>query len=131
LIYNNRVLRTGNEALQIQNLGDGSEVHHNVFGFAALHWRDNGLGKYQDNKAQVQVRQGVISLHHNLFFGGASNLLNFFSGPEAGDGGRTVTFSDNYFADTLSLGGYFGAPRVPTRPIRSPGTCSAGSISGI
>lgn len=107
-VYNNRIVRTGNEALQIQNLGEGTEVHHNVFAFAALHWRDNGLGKYQDNNAQVQVRQGTITLHHNVFLGGASNLLNFFSGPEAGDGGRSVTYSESYFADTLSLGGYFG-----------------------
>jgi hypothetical protein len=107
-IYNNRIIRAGNEALQIQNLGDGTEVHHNVFAFAALHWRDNGLGKYQDNNSQVQVRQGTMSLHHNIFLGAASTFLNFFSGPEAGDGGRNVTFSDNYFADTLSLGGYFG-----------------------
>ncbi|MFT3775040.1 MAG: right-handed parallel beta-helix repeat-containing protein [Minicystis sp.] len=107
-IYNNRFIRTGNEALQIQNLGDGSEVKNNVIAFAALHWRDNGLGQYQDNNAQVQVREGTIVLHHNIFMGGASNLLNFFSGPEAGDGGRHVTFHDNYFADTLSLGGYFG-----------------------
>jgi hypothetical protein len=107
-IYNNRVVRAGNEALQIQNLGDGVEVHHNVFAFAALRWRYNDLGKYQDNNSQVQVRQGTINLHHNIFVGAAASLLSFFSGPEAGDAGRTVTFSENYFADTLSLGAYLG-----------------------
>jgi hypothetical protein len=107
-VYNNRIIRTGNEGLQVQNLGDGTDIHHNTIAFAALHWRDNGLGKYQDNNSQVQVREGKIALHHNIFMGGASNLLNFFSGPEDGDGGRDVTFNDNYFADTLSLGGYFG-----------------------
>src|SRR5207248_3040220 len=105
-IYNNRIIRTGNEALQIQDLGDGTDVHHNVIAFGALHWRDNGLGKYQDNNAQVQTREGAIALHHNIFMGGASTLLSFFSGPEPGDAGRNVTFHDNYFADTLSLGGY-------------------------
>lgn len=107
-VYNNRIVRTGNEGLQIQNLGDETEVHHNTIAFAALHWRDNGLGKYQDNNSQVQVREGKIALHDNVFMGGASNLLSFFSGAEAGDGAREVTFQDNYFADTLSLGGYFG-----------------------
>ncbi|APR74783.1 carbohydrate binding domain protein [Minicystis rosea] len=107
IIYNNRIIRTGNEALQIQNLGDGTEVHHNVVAFAALHWRDNGLGKYQDGNSQVQVREGTVSLHHNVFMGGAGLLLSFFSSPETGDGARQVTFSNNYFADTLSLGGYF------------------------
>src|SRR4029078_6806185 len=66
-IYNNRIIRTGNEALQIQDLGDGTDVHHNVIAFAALHWRDNGLGMYQDNNAQVHTRAGTIALHHNIF----------------------------------------------------------------
>jgi hypothetical protein len=105
-IYNNRIIRTGNEALQVQDLGDGSEVHHNAILFGALHWRDNGLGKYQDGNAQVLAREGNIAFHHNLFVGGSALLLSFFSAPEPGDGGRHVIFSDNYFADTLNLGGY-------------------------
>jgi len=105
-IYNNRILRTGNEALQIQDLGDGSDVHHNTIAFAALHWRDNGLGKYQDGNTQVLVREGNIAIHHNVFVGASALLLSFFSSPEPGDGPRHVTFHDNYFADTLNLGMY-------------------------
>lgn len=105
-IYDNRIVRTGNEPLQIQDLGDGSEIHHNVFAYGALHWRDNGLGHYQDNNAQVLVRSGNVSLHHNVFVGGSGTILSFFSAPEEGDGPRHVTFRDNYFADTLSLGAY-------------------------
>ncbi len=52
-IYNNRILRTGNEALQIQDLGDNSHVHHNTFISGGLHWFDNGLGRYQDNNYQA------------------------------------------------------------------------------
>src|SRR4029453_11362223 len=44
-IYNNRFVRTGNEALQVQDIGDKSEIRNNVVAFAALHFRDNGLGK--------------------------------------------------------------------------------------
>jgi len=29
-IYNSRIVRSGNEGLQIQDLGDGSHVHHNT-----------------------------------------------------------------------------------------------------
>jgi len=105
-VYNNRIVRTGNEGLQIQNLGDGTEVKNNTIAFAALHWRDNGLGKYQDGNSQVLAREGKIALHHNVFLGGAGLLLSFFGGPETGDAGRHVTYHDNYFADTLSLGGY-------------------------
>ncbi|MHB8878792.1 MAG: right-handed parallel beta-helix repeat-containing protein, partial [Myxococcaceae bacterium] len=106
-VYNNRIVRSGTEALQIQNLGPGTEVHHNVIAFGAIDWR-NAFQLYQDNNTQMQLRSGVINVHHNVFMGAAASLLSFFSGPEAGDPGRTVTFTDNYFADTLNLGIYFG-----------------------
>lgn len=105
-VYNNRLIRTGNEALQIQQLGEASHVHHNVMAFAALHWLDNDLGAYQDNNAQVQTRAGTILVEKNIFLGGAGTLLSFFSGPEAGDAGRSVTFQDNYFAESSDLAGY-------------------------
>lgn len=104
--HDNRLIRCGNEPLQLQDLGDGSEIHHNVMAYGALHWRDNHLGKYQDGNAQVLVREGKVDFHHNVFVGGAGTLLSFFSSPQSGDGPRHVTFRDNYFADTLNLGGY-------------------------
>ncbi|MCE9672094.1 carbohydrate-binding protein [Myxococcus stipitatus] len=106
-VYNNRLVRTGTESLQLQNLGDGTEVHHNVFAFGAIDWRAAFQG-YQDNNSQAQVRAGHIRFHHNVFVGGAAALLNFFAGPETGDLPLNVEFSDNYFADTLWLGIYFG-----------------------
>ncbi|MCP3100262.1 carbohydrate-binding protein [Myxococcus sp. K15C18031901] len=106
-VYNNRLVRTGTESLQIQNLGDGTEVHHNVFAFGAIDWRAAFQG-YQDNNSQAQVRAGHIRFHHNVFVGGAASLLNFFVGPEAGDLPLNVEFTDNYFADTLWLGIYVG-----------------------
>ncbi len=105
-IYNTRILRTGNEALQIQDLGDGSHVHDNVFAGGGLHWLDNGLGRYQDNASQILVRDGTIEIDHNVFLDGAGTLVSFFSSPEPGDGDRHVTFHDDYFSDTLDLGIY-------------------------
>jgi len=107
-VYNNRFVRTGNEALQIQDIGPGSEIHHNVMAFAALHWRDNELGDYQDGNAQIAIREGEVSFHHNVFVGGASALGSFWSQPQAGDGPRTVTFHDNYLADVRNRAFYFG-----------------------
>jgi hypothetical protein len=104
-IYNNRIVRTGSEALQIQDLGEGSHVHHNVFAYGALHWLDN-FGKYQDGCLQILVREGNVEFDHNVSLGGAGTFLSFFSSPEDDDGPRHVTFHDNYFADTRSLGGY-------------------------
>lgn len=107
-IYNNRFVRTGNEALQVQDLGPGSEIHHNVMAFAGLNWRFNGLGAFQDNNAQIVTREGDIAIHHNVFMGGAGTLVSFWSGPQEGDGARQVTFSENYVADGRNLGVYFG-----------------------
>jgi len=104
-IYNNRIVRTGSETLQIQDLGDGSRIHHNVFAYGALHWLDN-FGQYQDGCLQILSRQGKTEFDHNVAVGGAGTFLSFFSSPEAGDGPRNVDFHDNYFADTRSLGGY-------------------------
>lgn len=106
-VYNNRVLRTGTEAMQLQNLGDGSEVHHNVFAWGALDWRA-AFGSFQDNASQLQFRRGTVRVHHNVVMGGAAALGNYFFSTEPGDTGRSVVIEDNYFADTLSLGLYFG-----------------------
>jgi len=104
-IYNNRIVRTGSETLQIQDLGEGSRIHHNVFAYGALHWLDN-FGQYQDGCLQILSRQGKTEFDHNVSLGGAGTFLSFFSSPESGDGPRNVIFHDNYFADTRSLGGY-------------------------
>ena len=107
-IFNCRLLRTGNEALQIQDLGDGSHVHHNVFASGGLHWLDNGLGRYQDNTTQVLTRAGQVEIDHNVFVDGAGSWLNSFYAPEPGDGPMQVAYHDNYFANTLSLGVWVG-----------------------
>ena len=73
-VYNNRVLRTGTETAQLQNLGDGTQVHHNVFAFGAIDWRAAFSG-YQDNGSQTSVRAGTISFHHNVIMGGAQSLV--------------------------------------------------------
>ena len=93
----------------IQNLGDGSHVHDNAIVHAGLHWRDNGLGAYQDHNSQVQMRSGTITVERNVIIGAASPLLSLFRGAETNDGEVQVTFQDNYFAETRSgFAGYFG-----------------------
>ena len=104
-VYNNRIIRTGTETLQIQDMGEGSRIHHNVLAFGALHWLD-AFSQYQDGNVQALVREGTVEFDHNIIIGGAGTFLSFFSSPQSGDGARNVTFHDNYWADTRSLGGY-------------------------
>lgn len=105
-IYNCRILRAGNEALQIQDLGDGTRIHHNTFISGGLHWLDNGLGRYQDSNTQISTRSGTIEFDHNVFIDGAGTLISFFSAPQTGDGDRHVSFHDNYLSDAIDLGMY-------------------------
>lgn len=108
-VYNNRFVRTGNEALQIQNLGDGSHVHHNAIVHAGLHWRDNGLGAYQDHNSQINMRENDVVVENNVFIGSAAPLLSFWRGEEAGDAPLVAVLRNNYFAETRAgFAGYFG-----------------------
>jgi hypothetical protein len=113
-IYNCRILRTGNEALQIQDLGDGTHVHDNTIISGGLHWFDNGLGRYQDNLSQISTREGTIEIDHNVFIDGAGSLVSFWSQPQGDDGDRHVSFHDNYFGNAASIGVYLGGEAAAT-----------------
>jgi hypothetical protein len=107
-IYDNRFIRTGTEALQVGQLGDGADIHHNVLGPAAIRWR-SAFQKYQDGNVQYGQRYGSSSFHHNVVIGTGDLFVEFFPTVVDGDprsASDTVTFSDNYFADT-SLGGVY------------------------
>jgi len=107
-IYDNRMLRTGTEALQIGQQGDGVDVHHNVLGPGAVRWR-SAFARYQDGNVQYGQRYGSGKFHHNVVVGTGDLFVEFFPTVVEGDAhaaGDTVTFSDNYFSDTSSGGVY-------------------------
>jgi hypothetical protein len=107
-IYDNRILRTGTEALQVGQLGSGCEVHHNVLGPAAVRWR-SAFQKWQDGNVQYGQRYGSSSFHHNVVIGTGDLFVELFPTRVEGDPraqGATVSFADNYFADTSSSGAY-------------------------
>lgn len=106
-VYDNRLLRTGTEALQVGQLGEGCEVDHNVLGPAALRWR-SAFEPYQDGNVQYGQRHGSSSFHHNLVIGTGDLFVEFFPTHVDGDArgaNDTVSFTDNYFADTAAGGG--------------------------
>ena len=107
-IFDNRILRTGTEALQIGQQGDGVDVHHNVLGPGAVRWR-SAFAQYQDGNVQYGQRWGSGKFHHNIVIGTGDLFVEFFPTVVAGDqraAGDTVVFSDNYFSDTSSGGVY-------------------------
>jgi hypothetical protein len=107
-IYDNRFVRTGTEALQIGQQGDGCEVHHNVLGPGAVRWR-SAFAQYQDGNVQYGQRYGSGSFHHNIVLGTGDLFVEFFPTVVAGDphgADDAVSFTDNYFSDTSSSGVY-------------------------
>jgi hypothetical protein len=107
-IYDNRFLRTGTEALQVGQLGDDCEIHHNVLGPGAVRWR-SAFADYQDGNVQYGQRYGNSSFHHNIVIGTGDLFVEFFPTVVDGDSRKpddTVTFADNYFSDTSASGVY-------------------------
>ena len=108
--YNNRILRTGTELLQVGQLGPGNDIHHNVFALGALDWKAP-FQPWQDNASQVGVRHGSADIHHNVFMGAADSLLSFFGQLETEDGtlpGDVVHVHDNYYSHGRCRGAYLG-----------------------
>lgn len=107
-VYDNRFLRTGTEALQIGQQGDGCEVDHNVLGPGAVRWR-SAFDHYQDGNVQYGQRYGSGKFHHNIVIGTGDLFVEFFPTVVDGDpraATDTVSFTDNYFSDTSSGGVY-------------------------
>jgi hypothetical protein len=107
-IYDNRFLRTGTEALQIGQQGDGLSVHHNVFGPGAVRWR-SAFQQYQDGNVQYGQRYGSGAFHHNIVVGTGDLFVELFPTVVDGDAraaGDKVSFTDNYFSGSSSGGVY-------------------------
>ncbi|MEM7480935.1 MAG: right-handed parallel beta-helix repeat-containing protein [Acidobacteriota bacterium] len=107
--FNNRIVRTGTEAVQLGQLGGGSEIHHNVFVWGALDWK-SPFQPFQDNNGQLSSREGSVEIHHNVFIGGASKFFILFNQVVAGDTHLPTDrfhLHDNYFSHSRHFGAYF------------------------
>lgn len=113
-IYNNRILRTGTEALQLGQLAGKNKIHHNVIGPAAIDWRA-AFNQYQDSNLQVGIREGETSVYNNIFIGAANSMISMFTSNLAGDSTQDnvgFRFSDNYLSGMRFLGLYQNATTV-------------------
>jgi len=107
-INNNRILRTGTEAIQLGQLAGNTQVYNNVFGPAAIDWRA-AFQAYQDNNFQIGLREGHLEVHNNIFVGSAGSMISFFAADINGDSTTDnvgATFRDNYFTGMRNLGMY-------------------------
>lgn len=119
-IYNNRILRTGTEAIQLGQLGGNNEIHHNVFGPAAIDWRAS-FQDFQDNNFQINIREGHSDVHHNIFIGSAGAMVSMFSAQVSGDSTANnvgVTMRDNAFFFMRNLGLYLNNVVLPDMSFR-------------
>ncbi|AUX28956.1 MULTISPECIES: right-handed parallel beta-helix repeat-containing protein [Sorangium] len=107
-VYDNRFLRTGTEALQVGQLGSDCEIHHNVLGPGAVRWR-SAFDHYQDGNVQFGQRYGSSTFHHNIVIGTGDLFVEVFPtrvDQDPRSPGDTISFTDNYFADTSLSGVY-------------------------
>lgn len=104
-LYNNRVIRSGTEAIQIGNLGGEVHIHNNVFALSAVHWKD-AFQPWQDGNLQVGIRSGNLTIEDNLFIGAAGNMLFSSAQQVSGDSyppSSTILIRRNYFSSTRNL----------------------------
>lgn len=99
--YNNRIIRSGTEGLQLSNMGDGVHIHHNVVILNALDWK-NPFQRYQEGCFQYSARDGKASIHDNIFIGGSGNLFLVQFSAAVGEtltpGEDEVHIYQNYFS---------------------------------
>lgn len=111
-VYNNRILRSGNEGLQLGQLSTNCIIENNVV-HAAFNWR-SPFGEYQDNNLQLGLRNGNIIVRNNLMINGGEKWGNFFTNAIAGATALSdnIDISNNVFLYCRGpFGIYFGQTR--------------------
>ncbi len=118
--YNNRVVRSGTEIFQLGQIGEGSEVHNNVFFLGALDWK-NPFQNFQNNATQLAPRTGSFSFHHNIVIGAAASWINFLGIDVASDPHppeALVEIADNYYSHSRHFGAYVARMTQPGMRVR-------------
>ncbi|MDF7823179.1 DUF5011 domain-containing protein [Pontiellaceae bacterium B12227] len=114
-LRNNISAFTGAEALQTDNLAEGSVIENNVSLGSATFYRHPFQARYQDNQHQLSFVEGNITVQNNIFAGTHGSLHNFRY-RDANSGtvtGRTdpspdkpVTMQNNFYGFGRTTMGY-------------------------
>ncbi|MBT1703368.1 hypothetical protein KK060_08765 [Fulvivirgaceae bacterium PWU20] len=103
-IYNGIITRTAAEALQLQHLIGGADIHHVTIRAADVRWR-NEFRAGQDTGIQWSVDAGDNKLHHIILDGyGSVGLVPF--GSNVMPIGGTSRVSNVLFSNGLDIGVY-------------------------
>lgn len=110
-LKNNITAFTGAEALQTDNLAEGSVIENNVSLGSATFYRHPFQALYQDNLHQLSFVEGGVTLRNNILIG-TNGALHNFRYREAG-ASRTnpaaekpVTMENNYYGFGRTTMGY-------------------------
>lgn len=103
-IHHGIIARTAAEALQVQHLVGGTDIHHVTIFAADVRWL-NAFMPGQDTGIQWSVDAGVNKLHHVLVDGFGSLGLVPFGSPEVATGGLSRV-SNVLFNDGVDTGIY-------------------------
>jgi hypothetical protein len=107
-IYNNRILRTGTEAVQVGQQGNGLSIRSNVIGPSAIRWR-SAFQQFQDGNIQLGYRYGRVDIRDNVVLGGGGAMIFLAPLNVSGDtraSSDLINISNNYFDGTRYLWGY-------------------------
>ncbi|VGO13191.1 hypothetical protein PDESU_01745 [Pontiella desulfatans] len=110
-LKNNIIAFTGAEALQTDNLAEGSVIENNVAIGSATFYRHPFQARYQDNLHQLSFVEGGITIRNNIF-AGTNGALHNFRYRDAGPGrtnpsqDKPVTLANNFYGFSRTTMGY-------------------------
>ncbi|MGD7654057.1 MAG: hypothetical protein ACQCXQ_12630 [Verrucomicrobiales bacterium] len=110
-LKNNITAFTGAEALQTDNLAEGSVIENNVSLGSATFYRHPFQARYQDNLHQLSFVEGGVTVRNNILVGTHGALHNFRY-RDAGAGrthpaaDKPVTMRNNYYGFGRTTIGY-------------------------
>jgi hypothetical protein len=108
---------------QLGQIGNGTDVHHNVFLAGALDWK-HPFQAFQDNGTQLGPRFGNFTFRNNIVIGAGSSWINFLGSAVAGDPhnpGDIVSIRDNYYSHSRHFGAYVARLTDPDTEYRFEG----------
>ena len=110
-IYNNRILRTGLDALQVVQTGGESKIHNNVLD-GGMKWRSSFMDS-QDFGASLSFVSGGVEFFNNIIINGGNALFQVFLEKEnwynhTGKSNRVRIHNNLFLYSRSGLGAYLG-----------------------